>query len=72
VISKIEHEIPSLLNRNGIPLLEAKDYVRLYAAVLQEHTSPPTFAKKTLAHAEPDDVREIFAPLLAAVEFVRG
>jgi hypothetical protein len=72
LINKIVFEIPTLLTGNGILLREAKDYVRLYAAVLQEHTSPPTFTGKTLAHAEPGDIRAAFAPLLAAAEFVRG
>ncbi|WP_343426311.1 hypothetical protein [Candidatus Amarolinea dominans] len=37
----------------------------------QEHTSPPVFATRTLAHAADADLRQVFAPLLAAIEFVR-
>lgn len=69
LIEKITKEIPDLLKQNGIPLLpDAKEYVRFYAAVLALHTSPPVFAEKTLAHAKEDDIKEIFAPLLAAIQ----
>jgi len=72
VLRKVTMEIPSLLGQNGIPLQEAKDYVRLYAAVIQEHTSPPVFAARTLAHADEADLRRVFAPLLATIEFLRS
>lgn len=72
VLHKVTMEIPGLLGRNGIPLQEAKDYVRLYAAVIQEHTSPPVFASRTLAHADEADLRRVFAPLLATIEFLRS
>jgi len=71
VLRKVTTEIPGLLVRNGIPLQEAKDYVRLYAAVIQEHTSPPVFAQRALAHADEADLRRVFAPLFAAIEFLR-
>lgn len=71
IIRKITAEIPTLLFNNGILLRETKDYVRLYAAVMQEHTSPPVFAKNTLAHADQKDREAVFAPLLAAIEFIR-
>jgi hypothetical protein len=67
---KITERIPVLLQENGIPLQEAKDYVRLYAAVLQEHTSPATFADKTLANANEAEKQAVFAPLLAALNFL--
>lgn len=72
VLRKVTVEIPGLLAKNGIRLQEAKDYVRLYAAVIQEHTSPPVFAARTLAHANDADLRRVFAPLLAAIEFLRS
>ena len=72
IIRKVTEHIPSMLQENGIPLREAKDYVRLYAAVIQEHTSPPVFAQKTLANAADGDKQEIFAPLLAALAFLGG
>lgn len=65
----VRDEIPELLRSNGISsLVEAKNYVRFYAAVLQAHTSPSVFAQITLANAKEDDVRAVFAPLLAAVQ----
>lgn len=71
LINEVRREIPALLQRSGIPQLgEAKDYARLYAAVLQTHTSPPVFAEKTLAHAQDSDIQEVFAPLLAAAQFL--
>ena len=52
IIQKVTKEIPMLLQQNGFPpLSEAKDYVRLYAAVLRMHTSPPVFAANVLASA---------------------
>ena len=66
---KVIEEIPTLLSQNKIPaLIEAKEYVRFYATLLQEHSSPATFAGKVLAHAEEKDIREVFAPLLASTQ----
>src|SRR5262249_10193855 len=71
LLNEVRREIPSLLQRNGIPQLrEAKDYARLYAAVLQIDTSPPVFAERTMAHSQESDIREVFAPLLAAAQFL--
>ena len=70
IIDKVTEHIPALLQENGIPLREAKDYVRLYAAVIQEHTSPPVFASKTLGNASEVDKGVILAPLLAALGFL--
>jgi hypothetical protein len=71
LLNKVQNEIPALLVGNGIPrLIEAKEYVRLYAAVLQIATTPAVFAAKVLAHAEENDIREVFAPLLAAAQFL--
>ena len=72
LINKVRQEIPALLQKNGIPPLEeAKDYVQFYLAVLQMPTSPPIFAEKTMAHAQKSDIQEVFAPLLAAAQFLR-
>jgi len=71
LLNAVRREIPAMLQRNGIPQLrEAKDYARLYAAVLQMDTSPSVFAERTMAHAQESDIREIFAPLLAAAQFL--
>ncbi len=71
LLNEVRREIPALLQKNGIPQFrEARDYARLYAAVLQTHTSPPAFAEMTLAHAQERDVQEVFAPLLAAAQFL--
>lgn len=72
IIDKVTRQIPELLRNNGIPLQEAKDYVRLYAAVIQAHTSPPVFAQRVLEHVTDERIRSVFAPLVAACEFVRG
>jgi hypothetical protein len=68
LIAKITQELPDLLGKNGIQLVEAKDYVRLYAAVIKAHTSPPVFAEKTLSHASDAEIKARFAPLFAALE----
>lgn len=68
LIKKITQEIPDVLNHNEIKLVEAKDYVRLYAAVIKAHTSPAVFAEKTLSHAPKEEIDKTFASLLAAVK----
>lgn len=70
LIEKVTQEIPTLLDTNGIRLIEAKDYVRLYAAVIKAHTSPSVFAQKTLSHAGDATIKATFAPLLAACEYL--
>lgn len=73
IFDKITKEIPDLLKVNADgkdDLLEAKDYVRLYAAVLKLHTSPAVFAAKVMENADVQDIREVFGALIAAFEFV--
>ncbi|PDW02159.1 hypothetical protein [Candidatus Viridilinea mediisalina] len=70
LVMKITQELPELMLQNGIQLVEAKDYVRLYAAVIKMHTAPPVFAEKTLSHASDAKIRATFAPLLAALDFL--
>ncbi|MCB0047681.1 MAG: hypothetical protein KDD92_19825 [Caldilineaceae bacterium] len=70
IIRKVTERIPALLQDNGIPLQEAKDYVRLYAAVIQAHSSPAIFAGKVVANASQEDKQNVFAPLLAALNFL--
>lgn len=71
LIEKVTREIPELLQKNRIPqLLEAKEYVRFYAALLQKHSSPATFAAKVQEHADEQDIRTVFAPLMAAAQFL--
>lgn len=72
IVRKVTEEIPALLQANQIPLQEAKDYVRLYAAIMQLHTSPPVFAEKVLGNAPDTQVTHIFASLRAAVSFLGG
>jgi hypothetical protein len=58
-----------LLQQNGFPpLSEAKDYVRLYAAVLRMHTSPPVFAETVLANTDDSLLQQNFASIIAAIE----
>src|ERR1051326_3838871 len=45
--NKVKNEIPELLNRNGIPLLQdAKIYVRFFIDIIHEECSPSIFAGK--------------------------
>lgn len=70
---KVWQEVPELLQKNNVPnLLEAKDFLRLYATILQQHTAPAAFAGKVLQHAREEEIREVFAPLLAAIESLAG
>ncbi len=73
LIKKVTEELPALLQRNGISLIEAKDYVRLYAAIVKAHTSPPVFAEKVLNLSEVNEqmLRNHFQSLFAALEFLR-
>ena len=69
IIQKVTQEIPMLLRQNGFPpLSEAKDYVRLYAAVIRMHTSPPVFAANVLAGAKDHLVQQNFASIIAAIK----
>lgn len=72
LMNKVQSEIPALLKRNRIPLIEAKDCIRLYATVLQAHASPAVFAGKVLEHAEESDIKETFSSLLAAIQLLVG
>ena len=72
IVRKVIKEVPALLTRNQIPLHEAKDYIRLYAAIMQLHTSPPIFADVVLGKAEPTQKAHVFGSLLAAIAFLRG
>jgi len=68
IIQKVTQEIPTLLQQNGFPpLSEAKDYVRLYAAVIRMHTSPPVFAANVLAGARNHLVQQNFASIIEAI-----
>lgn len=71
LIRKITETLPALLGQNGIQLTEAKDYVRLFAAVVKSHTSPPVFADKTMAKAETAQIENVFHPLMTALDFLR-
>jgi len=72
LVRKVTEHIPALLRENGIRLREARDYVRLYAAIIQTHLFPATFASKALAHARDEDIKGVFASLLAALDFLEG
>ncbi|WP_448560981.1 hypothetical protein [Trichothermofontia sp.] len=75
IFTKVTEEIPALLKANADgrdDLTEAKDYVRLYAAILKLHTSPAVFAQKAMANADEQDIRDVFQSLIAAFEFVGG
>jgi hypothetical protein len=70
IIRKVTTKIPDLLNANGIPLREAKDYVRLYTAIMQMDTLPAYFPERILPRALQQDKEETFAALFAAFAFV--
>ncbi len=71
ILNKVKSEIPALLLSNKIPpVIEAKEFLRIYATVFQEHVSPAVIAGKLLANADEKDIREIFAPLLAAIQLL--
>ncbi len=69
IIQKVTQEIPALLQQNGFPpLSEAKDYVRLYAAVTRMHTSPPVFAERVLANTDDYLLQQNFASIIKAIK----
>jgi hypothetical protein len=73
LLDKIQTEIPALLIKNGIPKPDnAKAFLPFYTAVLQLKISPAVFAGKVIAHAEENDIREVFAALLAAVALLEN
>ncbi len=70
---KVWQEIPALLKQNQIPpLQDAKSYLHIYTAVLQEPVSPAVFAKLAVKHARQEDLQEIFAALFAAAQFLNA
>lgn len=73
LIKKVTEDLPALLQRNGISLTEAKDYVRLYAAIVKAHTSPPVFAEKVLNRSEGNEhmLKDRFQSIFAALELLR-
>ncbi|GIV98639.1 hypothetical protein [Roseiflexus sp.] len=73
VIKKVTEEIPTILKNNGIIMKEAKDYVRLYAAIIKSHTSPPVFAEKVLNQNGVNEniLKEHLNSLFAALEFLQ-
>jgi predicted RNase H-like HicB family nuclease len=73
IIEKVTKEIPKILNDNGIIMEEAKDYVRIYAAIIKSHTSPPVFAQKVLNQNGVDEkiLKEHLRSLCAALEFLQ-
>lgn len=73
LIKKVTEELPELLKGNSIPLTEAKDYVRLYAAIVKAHTSPPVFAEKVLNSSKVDKqmLGKYFQSLFAALELLQ-
>ncbi len=69
---KVWQEIPALLKQNQIPpLQDAKSYLQFYTAVLQEPLPSAAFAKQVVKHARQEDLRQIFAALFTAVEFLK-
>jgi len=72
IVRKVREEVPDLLQQNGIPVREAKDYVRIYLATVQLGMSPAVFAGKLLAHADEGEIEQVFASLIAALRFVTG
>ena len=68
VAEKIRRELPDLMNNNGITLNEAKDYIRMYAAVVKVHTSPAVFARKVLALADNNRTVDVFRSVVAALD----
>lgn len=73
LIKKVTEELPALLQRNGISLTEAKNYVRLYAAIVKAHTSPPVLAEKVLNRSEvnKDRLKDHFKSIFAALESLK-
>lgn len=69
--TKITHELPELLQSNGIILSEAKNYLQIYAAI-NKISSLTGFVSKVMENSSHDEIREIFQPLRAAFEFVGG
>ncbi len=67
---KVRQEVPELLRRNGIRMREAKDYVRIYLATVRLGMSPAVFAGKLLLLADEEEIKRVFASLIAALQFV--
>lgn len=67
--NKIISEIPNILRKNGIDLVEAKDFVNLYILVLQLDGAKMRYADlpgKVIEHAHDGDIEEVFESWIAA------
>ena len=67
--NKIISEIPDLLKKNGINLIEAKNFVNLYILVLQLDGAKMRYAHlpgKVITHAENEDIKEVFESWIVA------
>ena len=65
---KVKIEIFEILKKNGIELDEAKKFVNLYIASLQlgESMTYAHLPGKVIAHAENEDIKEVFESWIAA------
>jgi hypothetical protein len=66
LIDKIATELPSLLRKNGINSVSAKQLLIFYSAIIAPDTSLPGFAEKIVHHSDAEDIKETFPSLIAA------
>ncbi len=72
LLLKIQEEMPKLLKDNGIPSLSAKQYLRLYAALVAPKKSVPGFAGTVLEHSDPSEIQTVFESFITAIGYLRS
>jgi hypothetical protein len=66
LLTKAEKEIPQLMQNNGVPFTHAKSRLYAYITAFQFRQSHVWFAGDIVRCADEDELRSVFAPLIAA------
>ncbi|PMP74550.1 MAG: hypothetical protein C0184_14930 [Chloroflexus aggregans] len=66
LLTKVEQELPKLMQQNKIPWSHAKSWIYAYITVFQYRQSHVWFAQDVVKKADKRELRRVFAPLIAA------
>ncbi|ABU60270.1 hypothetical protein [Roseiflexus castenholzii] len=66
LLTKTEQELPDLMQKNGITWSHAKSWIYAYITVFQYRQSHVWFARDVIENADEQELRSVFAPLIAA------
>lgn len=72
LIRKAEEEIPALMISNGFPITSSKSWLYTYIAAFQRKKSHVYFAEEVVRNSPEEDLRKVFAPLIAAWDALKS